>query len=149
MIFLTITQKSKLILKIPYLRKTINFAKCYNYDDRYIKTKIRRYGDKFCTNFRGLNVPEDDMECGSFTIISIGFFSWLPKQILAACIFRQLCLLNYRQANDRLSCWKTFWRLDLINALFWKSKEIGLTKSNKSKDCRICHNWFFNHGFKY
>ena len=30
------------------------------YDDRYIKTKIRTYDDKFYTNFRGLNVPEDD-----------------------------------------------------------------------------------------
>ena len=27
------------------------------YDDRYIKTKMRTYGDKFCTNFRGLNMP--------------------------------------------------------------------------------------------
>ena len=26
------------------------------YDDRYIKTKIRTYGDKVYTNFRGLNV---------------------------------------------------------------------------------------------
>ena len=26
------------------------------YDDRCIKTKIRTYGDKVCTNFRGLNV---------------------------------------------------------------------------------------------
>ena len=33
--------------------------------DRYIKTKIRTYGDKMYTNFSGLNVPED------FTIISI------------------------------------------------------------------------------
>ena len=41
------------------------------YDDRYIKTKIRTYSDKFCTNFRGLNVPEDDIECESFTVISI------------------------------------------------------------------------------
>ena len=31
------------------------------YDDRYIKTKIRTYDDKVDTNFRGLNVPEDDI----------------------------------------------------------------------------------------
>ena len=37
------------------------------YDDRYIKTKIRTFGDKVC----GLNVPEDDIECESFTVISI------------------------------------------------------------------------------
>ena len=41
------------------------------YDDRYVKTKIRIYGDKVYTNFRGLNVPEDDIECESFTVISI------------------------------------------------------------------------------
>ena len=31
-------------------------------DDRYIKTKVKTFGDKFYTNFRGLNVPEDDIE---------------------------------------------------------------------------------------
>ena len=41
------------------------------YDDRHIKTKIKTYGDKVYTNFCGLNVPEDDMECESFTVISI------------------------------------------------------------------------------
>ena len=41
------------------------------YDYRYLKTKIRTFGDKVCTNFRGLNVPEDDIECESFTVISI------------------------------------------------------------------------------
>ena len=29
------------------------------YDDRYIKTKIRAYGEKVYSNFRGLNVLED------------------------------------------------------------------------------------------
>ena len=42
------------------------------YEDRYIKTKIRRYRDKVYNNFLGFNVPEDDMECESFTVISIG-----------------------------------------------------------------------------
>ena len=31
------------------------------------------YGDKFYTNFRGLNVPEDDPDFESFTIASIIF----------------------------------------------------------------------------
>ena len=39
------------------------------YDNRYIKTKIRTNGDKVC--FNGLNVPDDDLERESFTIISI------------------------------------------------------------------------------
>ena len=41
------------------------------FDDRYIKTKIRTFGFKVYTNFRGLNVPQDYIECESFTVISI------------------------------------------------------------------------------
>ena len=37
------------------------------YDDRYIKTKIKTHGDKVYTNFPGLNVPEDGVECKSFS----------------------------------------------------------------------------------
>ena len=40
-------------------------------DDRFIKIKIRTCNNKFYTNFRGFNVPEDDIECGSFTVIFI------------------------------------------------------------------------------
>ena len=40
-------------------------------DDRYMKTKIITYGDKVYTNIRGLNVPEDNIECEPFTVISI------------------------------------------------------------------------------
>ena len=36
-------------------------------DDRYIKTKIRTYGDKVYTNL----VPKDDIKCKSLTVISI------------------------------------------------------------------------------
>ena len=41
------------------------------YDNRYTKTKIRTYVHKIYTNVRDLNVPEDDVKCESFTIISI------------------------------------------------------------------------------
>ena len=41
------------------------------YDDRYIKKKLKTFGDKDYTYFRALNVPEDDIECESFTVISI------------------------------------------------------------------------------
>ena len=40
-------------------------------DDRYIKTKIRTYGKKVYTNICDFLVPEDDIECESFTVISI------------------------------------------------------------------------------
>ena len=38
------------------------------YDGRYIKTKIRTFDDKLYKNFRGLDMPEDDIECESFTV---------------------------------------------------------------------------------
>ena len=88
------------------------------YDDRYIKTKIRTYGDKFYTNFHDLNVPEDDIECEPFTDISIDSLFRYQQKMLSASIFRRLCLKNYKQRNDRLSWWKSFWRLDIISAVF-------------------------------
>ena len=39
--------------------QNIEFIALPVYDDRYIKTKIRTYGEEVYTNFRGLNVPED------------------------------------------------------------------------------------------
>ena len=41
------------------------------YDDRYVKTKIWTNGDKFYTNFCGLSVPEDGVECKCFAVICI------------------------------------------------------------------------------
>ena len=40
------------------------------YDNRYIETKIRTYGDNVYFNFPGLNMPEDDTDCEYF-IVSI------------------------------------------------------------------------------
>ena len=36
-----------------------------------IKTKIRTHGNRVYSNFCGLNVPEDDIKCECFTVISI------------------------------------------------------------------------------
>ena len=62
------------------------------YDDKYIKTKIRTYGDKVCTNFHGLNVPENEKKKKSFTVISIYYVLVCDNKYLSANIFRQLCL---------------------------------------------------------
>ena len=44
------------------------------YDNRYKKTKIRIQTHNIYTNFRGLNVSIDRVECEAFTIISIDSF---------------------------------------------------------------------------
>ena len=62
-------QKYKTILnKIKYL-KNIELVLLLVYDDKYIKTKIRTYGDKVYTNICSLNMPEDGIECESFIVI--------------------------------------------------------------------------------
>ena len=76
------------------------------YDDRYIKTKIRTYGDKVYTNFRGLNVPEDDIECESFTVISIDSLlvsesKYYLKAYLDNCVFKIVIkqMIDYLDKN--------------------------------------------------
>ena len=59
------------------------------YDDRYIKTKLRTYGDKVYTKFRGLNIPKDDIECESFTVSSIDYLLVYDKNY-----YRQVFLEN-------------------------------------------------------
>ena len=39
--------------------QNINYNALPVYDDRYIKTKIKEYGDKVYTNFCDLHLPED------------------------------------------------------------------------------------------
>ena len=43
------------------------------YDETYMKNKIKTYFDKVYTNFCGLHLPVDDIECESFTVISNDF----------------------------------------------------------------------------
>ena len=79
------------------------------YDDRYIKTKIRTYGDKVYTLFCALNVPDCGVEYESFTIISIDF--WL---VYENEYYLQVYLYNYaykivKNTNYRLSWWQSFW----------------------------------------
>ena len=41
------------------------------YDERYIKTKRGTYGDNVYTNFLNWNIPSNELECESFSIIYI------------------------------------------------------------------------------
>ena len=67
-------EKYKAILTKIVDLKNIKLHTLPVYDDRYIKTKLKRFNDKVYTNFLGLNVPEDDIEFESFTVISIDSF---------------------------------------------------------------------------
>ena len=74
------------------------------YDDKYIKAKIRTFGDKVYTNFRGLDVPEDDKECESFTVISIDSLLVYDKKYylqvyLDNCAYKTNCAVNKQMAD--------------------------------------------------
>ena len=69
--------------------KNIELNALPGYDNRYIKTKIRKYSGKVYNDFRGLNMPDDDTKFESFTIISIDFLLvWERKY------YQQVCLNN-------------------------------------------------------
>ena len=62
-----------------------------DYDNRYIKSKMKTYGGKVYTDFCCLNVQEDGIECECFTIISVDFLLVYEKKILSTSIYRQFC----------------------------------------------------------
>ena len=66
----------------------------------FLKNKIRTDSDKVYANFRGLNVPEDDIECESFTVIAIGSFLVYENKY-----YLQVCLDNcaYKTANKQMT----------------------------------------------
>ena len=63
------------------------------------KIKIRTYGDKVYTNFCGLNVPEDDIKCESFTIISIDYLLLCENKY---CLQVSLGNCAYKIANKQM-----------------------------------------------
>ena len=70
---INVLEKQKTILTKFEGLKGINLSALPVNVDRYIKARIRAYVDKVYTNFHGLNVLEDGVECESFKIIFIDF----------------------------------------------------------------------------
>ena len=57
------------------------------YDDGYVKIKVRTYGDEVYSNFHGLNVPEDDAKCESFTFIFIDSVLVYEKKYIKTILY--------------------------------------------------------------
>ena len=67
---------------------------------RYIKTKIRTFGDKGYTNFRSLNV-QDDIECEAFTVIYIdSLFVYRHKYYLQVYLDNCVYIIVNKQKTD-------------------------------------------------
>ena len=64
---------------------------------------MRTYVDKVCTNFRGLNVPEDDIECESFTMISsVSLLVYKNKYYLQVYLGHCVYKIANKQMTDYL-----------------------------------------------
>ena len=128
------------------------------YDDRCIKTKIKIFGDKVYSNFHALNVPEDNTECESFTVISIDSLlvydeKYYLKVYLDNCAYKIVnkqttIILIKTLLNIRYYKYHKYYKYlyyDRVNI----SEGIDPVKSNKSRECMICHYCLFDHGFKF
>ena len=51
--------------------KKIDSEPVYGDNDKYIKTKIRIYGDKVNTNFQGKKIPKENASCKCISIIML------------------------------------------------------------------------------
>ena len=83
---------------------------------------MRAHGDKVYTNFRGLNVSEDDIECGSFTVISIDYLLiyenkyylqvYLDNYVIQKTVNQQMT--DYLDENLKIRCYKCCITKELI-----------------------------------
>ena len=92
-------------LKIKSL-KNIKLNALPVYVDRYVKAKIKTYGDKVYTDFDDLNVPEDVVEYKSLTIISINSLpvyekKYYPQVYFDNCAYKIVNkqMLDYLDGN--------------------------------------------------
>ena len=59
-----------------------------DFDDRYIKTKIRTDGDKVYSNFHNVNVPRDGVECESFDSLLVYDNKFYLQVYLDNCAYK-------------------------------------------------------------
>ena len=70
-------------------------------DDRYVKAIIRAYFDRNYTNFPGLIVPEDDIECETFIVIFIdSLLVYESKNNLQVYLDKCACKTVNKQMTD-------------------------------------------------
>ena len=111
----------------------------------YIKTKIRTYGNKVYTNFCDLNMQENDTECESFTVISVGsLLVYDNKRYLQVHLDNCAYKIENKQMTDYVD--KNLFEDEILELLCYNridiSQENDPTKSNKSTECMICHYFF-------
>ena len=61
-----IWKKVEKLMRIDFESKT-----AYGYDDKYIKTKIKKYADIIITNFHNKKMPKEKVPCKCLSIIML------------------------------------------------------------------------------
>ena len=62
----------------------------YGDNDKYIKTKIKSYGNKINTNFRGKKIPKENASCKCLSLIILDSVirankKYYPQTLLEEC----------------------------------------------------------------
>ena len=72
------------------------------YVDRYIKTKTRIYTNKVCTNFRGLNVWENYIECDFLQSFLLNLCLYMKANITSKYVYIIALKKVYTTESDYL-----------------------------------------------
>ena len=98
--FIVIRQCLLRLVIISYLQSTIKYGKrldiefdsepVYGDGDKYIKTKIKTYGDGVNTNFQGKKVPKENASYKCLSLIMLDFVirankRFYPQTLLEEC----------------------------------------------------------------
>ena len=97
-------------------------------------------------------MPEDDIKCESFTVTFIDSLLVYDNKY-----YPQVYLENFASeiVNKKMTDYLdgNFFEDQILQMLYYDridiTKRINLSRSSKSKECMICHYFFFDHGFKF
>ena len=84
-----IWKKMEKLLKIEFNSKPV-----YGDDEKYIKTKIKTYGDSVITNFHSKKIPKEEAPCKCLSIIMLDSVikakkKYYPQTLLEECKYEQ------------------------------------------------------------
>ena len=82
-------EKVQKLLKIEF-----NSKRVYGDDEKYVKTKIKTYGDSVITNFHNKKMPKENAPCACLSIIMLDSVTkarkkYYPQTSLEECKYEQ------------------------------------------------------------
>ena len=95
------------MLKIKFDSKPV-----YGDDEKYIKTKIKTYGDSFITRFHNKKIPKEKGPCICLSIIMLDSVikakkKYYPQTLLEECTYEQKRIKIDNLINDDLEKWES------------------------------------------